>query len=159
MLLSISRVFPPQHETVGKEHGRIEVRRIWCSTAINDYVNFPHVGQVFAIQRIITDVKRSKTTEEIIYGVTDLDVKDASPEEILQYNRGHWSIANKIHYVRDVTYDEDRSNVRKKNGPQVMACLRNFAMSILRLLNVNKIASALRDFAAKPSLALTVLKM
>lgn len=78
----------------------------------------------------------------------------ALPKQILEYNRGHWSIENKLHYVRDVTFDEDRSQVRTKNGPNVMASLRNFAISIMRLLKMKNIASSIRHMAAKPHLAM-----
>jgi len=71
--------------------------------------------------------------------------------------RGHWGIENKSHYVRDVTFDEDRSQIRKKSGPRVMATLRNFVISILRLIRHQNIARALRDIAAKPHLALNLI--
>jgi predicted transposase YbfD/YdcC len=124
---------------------------------LNAYLNFPQVGQVFAIERVVTHLKKNETTTELVYGITSLTVAAASPKQVLQYNRGHWSIENKVHYVRDVTYDEDRSQVRTRNGPQAMACLRNFAISVLRLLEVKNIASALRDFAAKPAQPLKTL--
>lgn len=66
---------------------------------------------------------------------------------MLGLNRGHWAIENCEHYVRDVTLDEDRSRIRKKGGPQVMATLRNLVLSLLRLLGIDNIARALCDFA------------
>jgi hypothetical protein len=70
--------------------------------------------------------------------------------------RGHWSIENRLHYVRDVTFDEDRSTVRKGNGAQVMASLRNLAISILRMAGARYIAPALRACAR---LGLAVLRL
>lgn len=153
------RVFPPQFETFDKAHGRLEIRRIWASTRLNDYIAFPYAQQVFAVQREITQIKSNKKSIETVYGITSLPQENAMPELLLEYNRGHWSIENKVHYVRDVTFDEDRSQVRTKQGPQVMASLRNFAMGVIRLLGLTSIASALREFAAKPSLAISVLGM
>jgi len=65
--------------------------------------------------------KRSET----VYLITSLKPDKASPEKLLKINREHWGIENKSHYVRDVTYDEDRSQIRSKNGPRMMAILRN----------------------------------
>ncbi len=65
-------------------------------------------------------------------------------EKILSLVRGHWRIENSLHWVRDVTFDEDRSQVRKGNGPRVMATLRNLAISILRLAGANSIAKSTR---------------
>ncbi|MEK8017043.1 MAG: hypothetical protein VSS75_009260 [Candidatus Parabeggiatoa sp.] len=77
---------------------------------------------------------------------------------MLKRNRGHWTIENRSHYVRDVTFDEDHSQVRTGSGPQIMACLRHFAIGTLRLVkNAANIASALRDIAAKPHRALELI--
>jgi hypothetical protein len=65
-------------------------------------------------------------------------------EALLMLERGHWTVENRLHWVRDVTYDEDRSQIRKKNGPRTMASLRNMAISVLRLSGVRYIAKALR---------------
>jgi predicted transposase YbfD/YdcC len=148
----------PHHETIDKGHGRVENRKIWVSTELNDYLDFPHVGQVFCINRNVFDCKKQTEREETVYGITDLTHKEASPERLLKLNRGHWEIENRSHYVRDVTFDEDRSQVRTQNGPQVMASLRNFAIGTLRVVKkAGNIASALRDIAARPSLALQMI--
>jgi hypothetical protein len=72
-------------------------------------------------------------------------------------NRNHWGIENRLHYVRDVTFEEDSSRIRTGNAPRVMASLRNLVISILRLAGINSIPKALRQFAAKPILALCFL--
>lgn len=143
-------VFPPQHTTDDKGHGRLEKREIWTSTELNDYVDFPFVGQVFCIRRTTTDlngnlVKGRKAKEEVVYGVTSLSPQKASPAELLAYNRGHWEIENRLHHVRDMTYDEDRSQVRKNSRPHVMATLRNVAISLLRLAGAESIAATTRQ--------------
>ena len=81
----------------------------------------------------------------------------ADAARLLRLNRGHWSIENRSHYVRDFTYDEDRSQVRTANGPNSMASLRNFAISLLRLSGINTIASKLREIAARPHLAFKLI--
>ena len=148
-MTSASRLFPPQCQTLDKGHGRIEMREIWTSTELNGYIDFPHVGQVFRVKRTTTDlngdvVRGRKGIEEISLGVTSMNEQRASAKELLRYNRGHWVIENKLHHVRDVTFDEDRSQVRKGNRPHAMATFRNLAISLLRLAGANNIAEATR---------------
>jgi hypothetical protein len=135
------------HETVDKGHGRLETRRIQTSTTINGFLDFPHCGQVFRLKRERIFLKTGKVERETVYGLTSLTTGRADPARLLALSRGHWSIENSSHYVRDMTYDEDRQQVRRKNGPQVMAALRNFAISLLHLTGVTKIAAAVRACA------------
>jgi len=128
-----------------KGHGRIETRRIWLSDELADSLTFPHANVVFRIERVRTKLDGSSPTREITYGLTDLpDTGAKAAARLLALVRGHWTIENKLHWVRDVTYDEDRSQVRKGNGPRVMASLRNTAISLLRLAGAKNIASATR---------------
>ena len=138
-------LFPPQATTTDKGHGRLESRRLWSSTALNTYVAFPHVGQVFCVQRHVTDLGTGTARGETIYGVTSLTPAQASPARLLALVRAHWTIENRLHWVRDVTFDEDRSQIRRGAGPQVMATLRNLAISLLRLAGASLIAPALRQ--------------
>lgn len=71
--------------------------------------------------------------------------------------RSHWSIENKVHWVRDVTYDEDRSQIRTGTGPEVMAVLRNAAIGALRLSGVTNIAAANRHHARDSTRPLALL--
>lgn len=71
--------------------------------------------------------------------------------------RGHWHSENKAHWVRDVTCDEDRSQVRSGAIPQVMAALRNTAIGLLRAAGATNIAAATRYDAAQPEQALVLL--
>jgi predicted transposase YbfD/YdcC len=109
------------------------------------------------IKREVTNCKTQKTNSELVAGITSLSKYKATPDMLLQNNRLHWFIEDRLHYVRDFTYDEDRSQIKTKNGPQVMACIRNFVISILNLLGLSKIASTLRFFASRPHEALAVL--
>jgi hypothetical protein len=123
----------------------LESRKIWLSSAINDYVKFPHVRAVFRLERSVTKLDGSAGTTEVVYGITSHagDGKIAA-QRLLRLVRGHWSIENRLHWVRDVTFDEDRSQIRKGNGPRVMASLRNLAISVLRLAGAESIAKATR---------------
>lgn len=141
-------------ETTDKGHGRIETRRIWCSDELNHYINFPNVAQVFCIEREVVHLKEERTTLERVFGITSQSKKTASPKKILSQNRKHWSIENKQHYVLDVTFDEDRSQIRSLNGPMVMTCLRRYAISLLRLKGKENISQAFRQLWAKPHLAI-----
>lgn len=133
------------------------MRKIQVSGVINDYVKFPYCGQVFRIIRERTVIKTGKFERETVYGITSLTAEKAGPQKLLSLNRGHWSIENCSHWVRDWNYDEDRAQIREGSGPRMMACLRNFAVGLLRLAKYSKIAPALREFAAKPHLALKLL--
>ncbi len=142
-------------------HGRrIEERVLRTSTALCDCYGddlWPGLGQVLQLKRTITDKHTDRTTSETAYAITSLSPHRATPEQLLTAWREHWHIENKLHWVRDVTFDEDRSTVRSGHIPQVMAALRNTAIGLLRLLGATNIARACRQFAAQPHLALAAL--
>ena len=135
------------------------MRRIWTSTALNEYLDFPHVGQVAVVQRETDLLKSGKKRAERAYLITSLSPEQASPERLLHINRGHWGIENRLHWVRDVTYDEDRSQIRTGNGPAMMAGLRNFAISLMRLMDCKNIAAQTRHFAARSHMTLNLLRL
>ncbi len=89
--------------------------------------------------------------------MTSLAQEKASPADLLHYVRGHWEIENRLHYVRDVTFDEDRSQVRRGGGPQMMASLRNLAISLLRMAGATNIAAATRHLGQRRYKALRLL--
>lgn len=151
-------LFPPGFETQDKKHGRLEQRRIWTSTALNDFVDFPYVAQVARIERTRQQVSSGKLETEVVYLVTSLSAAEASPERLLALNRGHWEIENRLHWVRDVTFAEDQSQIRTGAGPRMMAMLRNLAISLVRLRHAARwIPQALRHLAARPHLALAMV--
>ena len=150
-------IFPPHHQTIDKGHGRLEIRQIWTSSELNTYLEFPYVGQVFCVRREVAHLKTNKKSVEIAYGITSLPSEKTTPEQLLQLNRGHWGIENRLHYVRDVTFDEDRSQIRTKNAPEIMASLRNFVISLFRWFKKTNIAETLREIAARPHLSLYLL--
>ena len=110
---------PPEFEEPPTlAHGRIEQRAIWTTTALNDYLDFPNVGQAFMLRRIRHHKATGKTSTEIVYGVTSLPPECASPQRLLTLNRGHWCIENSSHHCLDWSFDEDRCRIRTGYGPR-----------------------------------------
>jgi predicted transposase YbfD/YdcC len=98
-------------------------------------------AQVAQVRRTVT--RKGNKTVEVAYLISSADIRAASPTTLAAWVQGHWGIENKLHWVRDVTFDEDRSQVRVGAGPQVMATLGNLAISLLRLHVRTNIAHAL----------------
>ena len=130
-----------------KGHGRIETRTIFVIQGAPKGCSFPFVEQICRIDRQRHDFKGNLISSETAYAVTSQSQKQASPEDLLSQNRGHWSIENGLHYVRDVTFGEDQSRIRKNKGPHVMAILRNIVIGLMRLAGIKNIAQGLRHFA------------
>jgi predicted transposase YbfD/YdcC len=146
-----------QHE---KGHGRIEERSLQVSSALAGWDDWPGLAQVFRIDRHIRYLRGGvvvKETREQVHGITSLTRELASASHLLAHARSHWCIENRSHYVRDVTFDEDRSHVRCGSIPQVMAAMRNVAIGLMRLAGENNIAAACRKNAAQPWNALKLI--
>src|SRR2546428_2580711 len=139
--------------TVDLGHGRIEQRNLTTSEALVGYSDWPGLAQVFELGRHVVLQKTGEERVEVVYGVTSLRPERATPERLLALVRGHWHIENKSHWVRDVTFDEDRSQVRCGNIPQVMAALRNTTIGLRRLAGHTNIAAACRRLAGPPAQA------
>ena len=142
------------------DHGRIETRRIWCSTALNAYLDFPHVGQVFLIERERIEKKTGDYSNEIALGVTSRTPHEASPQRLLEINRGHWAIES-VHYLIDWNYDEDRSRIRTGFGPENITRLRRFAVGILKSFQrpAQSIAALMRKLSFRTRLVFDYLRM
>jgi hypothetical protein len=125
------------------------------STALNEYLGWPGLGQVFRLVRQRTI--RGATTTEVAYGITSLGRSQADAERLLGLVRGHWGIENGLHGVRDGTWAEDRCRVRTGNSPQVLAALRNAAVYLTEQAAAASKAAATRRFAARPAWALPLL--
>lgn len=162
----MTRTFPPYQRkqkeareqtarTADKGHGRKEYRRLMSTTALNGYVDWPDVGAVFELERV--RVLRDKTEVEVVYGITSLGRDRADAGALLGRVRGHWGIENGLHYVKDETLGEDRSRVRKGNGAQVLAAIRNAAVHVLGRVKASSKAAATRRFAAHPEEAIPLL--
>ena len=122
---------PPQAVQTGQHGGRVEQRRLWASSLLAGYSDWPHLAQVCRLERITH--RKGGTRRETAYAVTSLSPEEADAARLLELWRGHWGIENRVHWVRDVTLDEDRSQVRTGAAPQIMAGLRNLIISLLRL--------------------------
>ncbi|WP_255720639.1 ISAs1 family transposase [Frankia sp. CiP3] len=155
---------PVGHTTTGRGHGRIETRTLKAVT-VPAGLGFPHAAQAIQITRtsrpINTNKKKTESTRrqrrETVYAIYTLPAHDALPAELATWIRGHWSIENRLHWVRDVTLGEDLHQARTGSGPQVMAALRNLVISILRFAGFTNIARALRHHARHPDQAITLV--
>lgn len=134
-------------ETNNKGHGRLERRRLEASTRLAEHLKWPGVAQVCRIERWRT--VKGKEEHEIAYSITSAPRQLADAAFLLACNRGHWRIENCSHYVRDVTFGEDASQIRKGSAPQNLASLRNGILVTLRAEGVKNIAAILRKNALK----------
>ncbi len=140
-----NREEPDFVEHASIEHGRIETRKIWTTTELNDYLNFPHVEQAFVIERESINKKTGKRSHDTAYGITSMATDKASPQQVLASNRGHWCIENSCHYILDWNYDEDRSRISVGFGPENMTRLRRFAIGVIKSKGVSNVAQKMRQ--------------
>jgi predicted transposase YbfD/YdcC len=151
------RAVPDGDRDTARGHGRREIRTLKILT-IATGIDFPNAAQALQIRRRRRRLDQPKRfTTETVYAITDLRVHQAKPAQLAAWIRGHWSIENKTHWVRDVTYDEDRSQIRTGTGPQVMAALRNAAIGALRAAGITNIAAATRHHARDSNRPLALL--
>lgn len=120
------------------------------------WIGFPGAGQVIKIRR--TRTIKGKKTIEVVYLLSSAAMHQAQPAVIAAWAREHWGIENRLHYVRDVTFDEDRSQLRTGTGPAMMAAIRNLAISLHRLTGATNIAQALRRTQRHVDRALKLLR-
>ena len=133
---------PVAHAATDKGHGRITTRTIQVLPAPDD-LPFPHVSQVFLIERYVTGLRGEPVSAVAALGVASPETEQASPADLARYVRQQWSIES-LHWIRDTLYQEDKSQVRTRNGPRIMAALRNLAIGALRLAGRPDITEATR---------------
>jgi predicted transposase YbfD/YdcC len=159
--LTILFADPALHERQASEvrmHSqRIERRTLTTATALVGYSDWPGLAQGLCVERWVTDKRTGETRSEVAYAITSLAPEQATAAQVLRVWREHWHIENKLHWVRDVTFDEDRSTVRAGKIPQVIAALRNTVIGLHRALGATNIAAACRHHAAQPTRPLTAL--
>jgi predicted transposase YbfD/YdcC len=143
----------PAVSSVSTDHGR-RARRTIKAVLAPAWIGFAGAAQVAQLRRTVT--RKGKKTVEVVYLITS--DSDAGPAALAAWVRGHWEIENKLHWVRDVTYQEDKSLVRTGNAPRVMATLRSVAISLLRLDGHANIAAANRHHARDPQRTLKLLQ-
>jgi len=144
----------PAVPAVSTDHGRRARRTIKAALAPS-WIGFAGAAQVAQLRRTVT--KSGKKTAEVVYLITS--DHDADPATLAAWVRSHREIENRLHWVRDVTYQEDRSLVRTGNAPRVMASLRSMAISLLRLDGHASIAAANRHHARDPQRTLKLLRV
>lgn len=145
------------HKEASKGHGRQEVREIWTSTQMNKHFKDEWAGivQVWMIKRTV--IENGEERVETVYGMTSLPRKKADAKRILELNRKHWFIENRLHYRRDVTLGEDASQVRVKGAPEVLAALNGGILALMDFLDVKNVAKQMRYYCACPEKALQLL--
>ena len=140
-----------------KSHGRIVKRRLNATIHLNEYLDWAGLQQAFQMVRTTTYLASGKQTFELAYGITSLAPQYASPLRLLTLARQHWSIENRLHWVRDVTMLEDASPLRVGSTHHCLATFRNLILSLLRASGWHAIAPALRFYAAQPHQAFALL--
>ena len=159
-----------RHVATSEGHGRRETRSHLVMDAPEEIkARFPHASQVARVIRTRTVTswrsngkKRTRTTEthtETVYLITSLTAREAGPEHIAAYIRGHWGIENKVHLVRDVTLREDASKVRADSRPRALATLRNLIMGLIRQVGHDDIAATIRKAEYDNVLLLALLRI
>lgn len=149
---------PDYSEPFTLAHGRLESRSIWTSTQLNGYLNFPCVGQVFAIQRHTIIKKTGKETSEIAYGLTSHSPVCANAKQVLKFNRGHWGVESH-HFVLDWNWNEDRCAIRTGHGPENITRLRRFAIGLIKAISKDSVASTIRKLARNVRRVFDYLRM
>jgi predicted transposase YbfD/YdcC len=138
-------------------HGRIARRTIRVLPAPPD-LPFPHVNQVWLVERYVTDSTGEHLSAVAQLGVASHTPEQATPAQIAAYVQGHWAIES-LHWIRDTCYREDRSRVRTRSGPRVLASLRNLAINALRLAGRYDITEATRWASRNMTRPFTILRL
>lgn len=139
---------------VRKAHGRLETRTIFVSTVLNDYLDWPHVAQVFRLERIRWHPVWRGRTRQVVYGLTSCPPERSSPQHLLDLTRTYWRIENGLHYRRDVTFHEDATRMTLGNAGRIMATLNNLIIGLCLREFGSNVAQARRHFSACPADAL-----
>jgi predicted transposase YbfD/YdcC len=134
-----------QRTTIEDDRGHARTERRTLRTAPADDTVFPGARQVFRLRRDVGGLDGARTSKEIVFGVTSLPADLAGPDHLNHYAREHWCVENRLHWVRDVTFHEDSSQLRTGTAPRAMATFRNLGINTFRLDGRANIAHARRD--------------
>lgn len=146
---------PITHRDTDKGHGRVTTRTIQVLPAPLD-LPFPHVNQVFLIERYVSDLRGRPISAVAVLGVASPEPGQTSPADLARYVREQWSIES-LHWLRDTLYHEDTTQIRTRSGPRIMAALRILAISALRLAGRTDITEATRWAARRMNRPFTIL--
>jgi len=130
-------------------HGRFEKRTLQTSAMLNDYLDWPGVGQVYRLAREISWIRQGKvykTSREIEFGITSLSRDQASPAKVLQTRRKHWLIETGLHYRRDVTFREDATRMTIGASGRILATVHNLVIALIKRAGYLNAAKARRYF-------------
>lgn len=144
-------------QTVEKNRGRLETRCLTTCSLLTESSDWPYLQQVFKLERRRVMGVTGEIQTKIVYGVTSLTARVASPQRLLELNRGHWGIENGLHYRRDVTLREDAGRTKFKRFGQVIASLNNLIIGLTIGRGWTNLAQARRYYEAHPDLALKLL--
>ena len=132
--------------TKDKGHGRLEIRRLTLMVDDQQFLEWPHVCQVFMLERIVTHLKTGKQTTETVYGITSCTSDKCDAEQLLAWIRAYWGIENGLHYRRDVTLHEDATRMSCPSMATAIATMNNFLIGLTRKLGFENLAEARRVF-------------
>jgi len=130
-------------------HGRLEKRTIHTSSMLNDYQDWPGLGQVYRLERKFDWVRQGKVFKsscEIEYGITSLMKATASPSQVLLFRRGHWGVETGLHYRRDVTFREDSTRMTIGAAGRILATVHNLVIGLIRRAGHDNAAKARRYY-------------
>jgi predicted transposase YbfD/YdcC len=144
-------------KTENKGHGRREERVLESSSALREYLDWPGAKQVLRRRCRRISLKSGQVSRETTYAITSLSPEQASAAQLEKLWRGHWTIENRVHYVRDVTMGEDTGQMHASQAQQVLAALRNAILNMLRVNRWTNIADALRYYGASVPRALQLI--
>ncbi len=99
-------------EEPSQGHGRLEQRSIRVLSPPTDSVNYPHLRQIFRIERERQHLGSGRVSREMVYGITSVPPDRGTPEQLLGWNRGHWVVENQNHRDSDVQFAEDACHAR-----------------------------------------------
>ena len=146
-----------QAASLDKAHGRLEQRRLTSSAMLSGAVKWPHLGQVFKIEREIEQLNTGKRRYEVSYGVTSLGRQEADAESLLKIVRKHWQIENGLHYRRDWTLREDYCRLKTGAAAEAMAIINNLVIGLVRRAGFQYLPDGRRKYSAQPLEALRLI--
>lgn len=161
---AIEQLFAPEHplpgfgkiatdfqsvQTISKGHGRLEIRTLQTSEMLNDYLDWPGVGQVYRLERQFHWLRRGKiykTSCEVEFGITSLARKDAAPARVLAIRRQHWLVETGLHYRRDVTFHEDATRMTIGPAGRILSIVHDLVLGLLWTAGFTNAAQGRRWF-------------
>jgi predicted transposase YbfD/YdcC len=171
----IERLFAPDHPKPGfgkistdfqsttksnYGHGRLERRTIQTSAMLNDYLDWPGVGQVYRLERSFMWIRQGKvfkTSSQVEFGITSLPNRLYSPAQVLHFRRSHWFVETGLHYRRDVTFREDVTRMTSGSAGRILATVNSLVIGLIKKAGYCNAAKARRYYDGHISEAFALL--